>query len=110
MILIPVKSLKNAKQRLASVMDQPARTELAQAMLFDVLQTVNALPGHPEVSLVSSDAFALGLARDFGFGVIPDQGTMGETEAVEFATGICERGDAKFTLGYSGRHSSYYSR
>ncbi len=36
MILVPVKSLANAKQRLASIADQSARTELAQAMLFDV--------------------------------------------------------------------------
>ena len=40
MILIPVKSLANAKQRLASVLDQATRTELAQAMLFDVLETL----------------------------------------------------------------------
>jgi 2-phospho-L-lactate guanylyltransferase (CobY/MobA/RfbA family) len=40
MILIPVKNLANAKQRLASILDQPTRTELAQAMLFDVLHAV----------------------------------------------------------------------
>ena len=36
-ILIPVKNLSAAKQRLAAVLDQPARTELAQAMLHDVV-------------------------------------------------------------------------
>jgi len=40
MILIPVKNLAQAKQRLADVLDQPARTELAQVMLFDVLDAV----------------------------------------------------------------------
>jgi len=37
MILIPVKDLSRAKQRLASLLDQSARTELAQVMLSDVL-------------------------------------------------------------------------
>ena len=36
MILIPVKNLKEAKQRLASVLSQAERTELARAMLQDV--------------------------------------------------------------------------
>ena len=38
MILIPVKDLSGAKQRLAAILDQPARTELAQAMLLDMLE------------------------------------------------------------------------
>ena len=42
MILIPVKNLKEAKQRLASVLDQPERTELARAMLQDVADAVAA--------------------------------------------------------------------
>ncbi len=54
MILVPVKNLKNAKQRLASVMEQSARTELAQAMLQDVLESLSGY----EVSLVTSDSFA----------------------------------------------------
>ena len=37
MILGPVKNLSTAKQRLAALLDQPRRTELAQAMLHDVV-------------------------------------------------------------------------
>ena len=33
MILVPVKDLSGAKQRLAAVLDQQRRTRLAQAML-----------------------------------------------------------------------------
>ena len=40
MILVPVKNLSSAKQRLAALFDQPTRTELAQAMLLDVLETL----------------------------------------------------------------------
>ena len=37
-ILVPIKNTASAKQRLASVLDQPSRTKLAQAMLHDVLE------------------------------------------------------------------------
>ncbi len=63
MILVPVKSLANAKQRLASVLDQPTRTKLAQAMLFDVLETLATWTNRPEVGIVTSDAFAIELAQ-----------------------------------------------
>lgn len=89
MILIPVKNLSNAKQRLAAVLDQGARTELAQTMLWDVLDSVAALRGS-EVALVSSDSFALDLAGRFGFQVIPDHNNFSETDAIAMATGICE--------------------
>lgn len=102
MILIPVKNLENAKQRLAPVLDQPARTELAQAMLFDVLETLNSWSERPEVSLVSSDAFALELSRRFGFDVIPDHAARSETQAIEVATHWCEQREISWTLVIPG--------
>ena len=59
MILIPVKNLKEAKQRLAPVLDQSARTELAQAMLHDVLHALASWSNRPEVAVVSCDSYAL---------------------------------------------------
>ena len=87
MILIPVKSLANAKQRLASVLDQSARTKLAQAMLFDVLETLGTWVSRPEVSIVTSDPFALDLARRFEFQIIADNTNRSQTDAIEMATG-----------------------
>lgn len=89
MILVPVKHLANAKQRLAAVLDQPARTELAHAMLFDVLETLGTWAGRPGVSLVTSDPFALDLAKKFDFEVIADTANRGETDAIEMATRFC---------------------
>ena len=77
MILIPVKNLGNAKQRLADVLDQRARTELAQTMLFDVLQTVASWRARPEVALVTGDGFAIELVKRFNFEVIPDTANLG---------------------------------
>jgi 2-phospho-L-lactate guanylyltransferase len=90
MILVPVKNLANAKQRLASLLDGAARTELAQAMLFDVLETLGNWTSRPEIALVSSDPFAIELAQRFDFDVIADNNNRSETDAIEMATQICE--------------------
>lgn len=90
MILVPVKNLKQAKQRLASVLDQAARTELAQAMLHDVLEVLASWQSRPDVAIVSCDSFALSLASTYGFEIIADHKNSGETDAIEIATRVCE--------------------
>jgi 2-phospho-L-lactate guanylyltransferase len=102
MILIPVKSLTNAKQRLASVLDQATRTELAQAMLLDVIETLYAWANRPDVGIVTSDPFALELARRFEFQIIPDHANRSETDAIEMATRVCETRGADSTLVIPG--------
>lgn len=102
MILVPVKNLSRAKQRLAEVLDQPARTELAQTMLFDVLQTAADWRDRPEVGLVTSDPFALELCQRFGFHSIADNENLGETAAIAKATAICESAGAQCTCVFPG--------
>jgi 2-phospho-L-lactate guanylyltransferase len=97
MILVPVKSLANAKQRLAPVLEQPSRTKLAQAMLADVLQAL-AESAADEVSLVTSDPFAIQLADHHRFGVIHDDSNLSETSAIEMATRACEFRGIQTTL------------
>jgi len=92
-ILVPVKNLSAAKQRLAAVLDQPARTELAQAMLQDVVATLAAWARRPACALVTSAPFAIELAKQYDFEIIPDLANPGETGAIEMATRLCvERG------------------
>jgi 2-phospho-L-lactate guanylyltransferase len=88
-ILIPVKNLLLAKQRLSAVLDQPARTELAQAMLHDVVSALAAWPRRPACALVTGDPFAIELAREYDFELIPDRTNPGETGAIEMATRLC---------------------
>jgi 2-phospho-L-lactate guanylyltransferase len=98
MILVPVKNLTFAKQRLASLLDQPTRTKLAQAMLFDVLETLGTWANRPEVAIVTSDPFALELAQKFGFQIISDNANRSETDAIEMATKVSESRGADSTL------------
>jgi 2-phospho-L-lactate guanylyltransferase len=93
-ILVPIKNTSAAKQRLASVLDQPSRTRLAQAMLHDVLSVLHNWKNRPSVGIVTSDAFGVKLAAEYGFEVIPDPDNPGETGAIEMATRVCvERGE-----------------
>jgi 2-phospho-L-lactate/phosphoenolpyruvate guanylyltransferase len=88
-ILIPVKNLSSAKQRLAAILDQRARTQLAQTMLEDVAAAVAAWNRRPPCAFVTSDPFAVELARKHNFEIIPDPANPGETGAIEMATEIC---------------------
>jgi len=102
-ILVPVKNLSAAKQRLAPVLDQPARTKLAQAMLEDVVTALNEWQmsrgaSEAEVTLVTSDSFAVKLAGKCRFEVIPDPENPGETGAIEMATRRCVERGIQWTL------------
>jgi len=89
MILIPIKNLANAKQRLSSVLSPEERLALARAMCEDVLSTVASWAGRPDVAVVTSDPFANALAERFRFEVIRDDVNPGETGAIEIATKVC---------------------
>jgi 2-phospho-L-lactate guanylyltransferase len=101
MILVPVKNLSNAKQRLASAFDQSTRTVLAHAMLEDVLRAVSQYGGD-DVAVVTSDVFAIGLAATHGFEIIRDETNRSETDAIEMATLVVEQRGIESTLVVPG--------
>jgi 2-phospho-L-lactate guanylyltransferase len=90
-LLIPVKSLTTAKQRLAAALDQERRSQLAEAMLRDVMTAAAGVLGRIDVALVTGDARARVLAAEFGFLVIDDPRNESETAAIEMATAWCEQ-------------------
>jgi 2-phospho-L-lactate guanylyltransferase len=97
MILVPVKILSDAKQRLSAVLNPEERIVLAQAMCEDVLQTLADWHSRPPVAVVTSDPFAGDLAARLDFEVIPDDNS-GETSAIEMATALCRARGNKHTL------------
>ena len=90
-LLIPVKSLTTAKQRLAAALDQGRRSHLAEAMLRDVMTAAAGVLERIDVALVTGDARARALAAEFGFVVIDDPRSESETAAIEMATAWCEQ-------------------
>ncbi len=97
MILVPIKNLADAKQRLASLLTPEERFALAQAMCEDVLQALADWQNRPAVAVVTSDPFARELAARFHFDVIADDNS-GETSAIEMATRDCKERGATNTL------------
>ena len=102
MILVPVKNLNGAKQRLASLLTQQQRTELARAMIKDVCHALSEVKSRPAVALVTSDQYAIRLARQCGFETIYDDENLGESEAIAMATGQAEKNGAEFSLVIPG--------
>ena len=98
MILVPVKNLSNAKQRLSSVLDPAARQELAQTMCADVLETLGRWERRAGVTVVTGDPFARDLAMSLGFDVIADRANPGETGVIEMATAVCRERGVDYTL------------
>jgi 2-phospho-L-lactate/phosphoenolpyruvate guanylyltransferase len=101
MILLPVKNLAKAKQRLAAHLDQTSRTELAQAMLMDVVEAIASFAGD-EVALATSDPFAMELADRYRFEVIRDEANVSETDAIDMATQVCQARGVESTLVIPG--------
>lgn len=102
MILIPVKDLASAKQRLSPVLNPEQRKALACAMLEDVLDAVaKGRHGEP-AALVTGDSFALQLAEQHCLQVIVDRQNLGETAAIEMATIEATARGANFTFVLPG--------
>jgi len=98
MILVPVKHLETAKQRLSSLLSEAERLALAEAMLRDVFTALDACGHRKHVVLVSGDARAHKLARRHGFGIIDDPDDPGETGAIEMAMRAAIERGTEFTL------------
>ncbi len=70
-VAIPVKSLSRAKSRLAPALTSLERGALTLAMLEDVLDATQAVPGW-ETWVVSPDEVALEIAKRRGVEVVPE--------------------------------------
>jgi 2-phospho-L-lactate guanylyltransferase len=64
--LVPAKALDQAKGRLAAVLSEEQRRQLALAMLEDVLSALRAVPRLDLVAVVSPDSDVLALAEALG--------------------------------------------
>jgi 2-phospho-L-lactate guanylyltransferase len=102
MILVPVKNLENAKERLSSVLSPVERRALAEAMLQDVMDALAAVNHHTRVGVVTSDPLATSLAQHYKFALIPDPANLGETDAIAHATERCIANGEDSTLVIPG--------
>jgi 2-phospho-L-lactate/phosphoenolpyruvate guanylyltransferase len=80
--IVPVKSLADAKQRLAGVLPLPARRRLMLAMLEDVLATLRQVEALQAVLVVTPDPVVREIAVSHGARVLREDRITGHSAAV----------------------------
>src|SRR5450755_1406611 len=101
-LLIPVKDLNNAKQRLSEALNQAQRSQLAEAMLRDVMSAAAGVAECLDVYLVTGDERAAAMAAEFNLGVIEDSCNASETAAIAMATAWCAQQEYDTTVVVPG--------
>jgi len=92
-LLIPVKDLRHAKQRLAPWLSQSDRTALAAAMFDDFCEAVIRARGMERIFVTSNYELAIGRALEYGWDVIRETEQRSESVSVDAASQFCqERG------------------
>ena len=81
-VIIPVKTLRHAKQRLAHVLTGEERRQLVLAMLADVLDTLSEVKSVGPTLVVTPDPEVAALARSMSGTVLVEPAAAGLTVAV----------------------------
>lgn len=89
-LLLPVKDLRNAKKRLAVLLTPEERFELAQAMLADILRTIQRVRKAEKIFVVTNYQPALDAAQENGWEILREDRQISESHAVDFASRVCE--------------------
>ena len=66
-LLLPIKDLRQAKQRLAPLLNPEERFELAQAMLADTIRAVSGVQRADRIFVVTNYAPAMQAAQENGW-------------------------------------------
>ncbi len=97
-VLIPVKNLTGAKQRLARLLSQADRIALATAMMEDVFSAVAEARGLDAIFVVSNHGPALERARSMGWNLIRERRQISESHSVDIASRSCVARGVKVLL------------
>jgi 2-phospho-L-lactate guanylyltransferase len=88
-LLLPVKDLRNAKQRLAAVLKPDERFALAQAMLADTLRAVSGVRRADKVVVITNYEPAMEAAAEYGWEILREETQISESASVDFASRLC---------------------
>jgi 2-phospho-L-lactate/phosphoenolpyruvate guanylyltransferase len=94
-LLLPIKDLRNAKQRLAGVMTPEERFGLAQAMLEDTVRAVQGVTQADKIFVITNYEPAMETAAKNGWEFLREELQISESASVDFASRLCaQRGIA----------------
>lgn len=88
-LLLPVKDLSNAKQRLAGLLTPGERYSLAQAMLQDTFHAVRDVRLAEKIFVVTNYEPAARVARENGWEILREDHQTSESASVDWASRIC---------------------
>ncbi|MGD9603778.1 MAG: 2-phospho-L-lactate guanylyltransferase [Gammaproteobacteria bacterium] len=97
-VVIPVKPFAYAKQRLAGVLTDVERSELARVMLTDLLTTLGRCPGVSGTLLVSQEESLPALARPFGAECLHEEARGLSRAVAQAATHLAARGETRLLM------------
>jgi 2-phospho-L-lactate/phosphoenolpyruvate guanylyltransferase len=94
-LLLPIKDLRNAKQRLAAVLSPQERFALAHAMLEDTIKAVQGVQRADAIFVVTNYEPAVEIAAQNSWQVLREEEQVSESASVDWASRTCaERGVA----------------
>jgi len=88
-LLLPIKDLREAKQRLAPLLDPEERFGLAQAMLADMIRAVRGVRKADKVFVVTNYAPAMQAAEENGWELLREEQQISESVSVDAASRQC---------------------
>lgn len=92
-LLLPIKDLRQAKQRLAPLLNPEERFELAQAMLTDTMRAVRGVRRAERIFVVTNYNSAMQAAEENGWELLREERQISESASVDAASRQCaERG------------------
>lgn len=101
-LLIPVKNLNFANERLSSVLSQEDRTALAYEMLKDVFEAASKAKLPDKIAVVTLDKKAMQMADELGFAIIDEEQQESESSSVDYALKVCGKMGAESVLVIPG--------
>jgi 2-phospho-L-lactate guanylyltransferase len=90
-LLLPVKDLNNAKQRLAGVLSPQQRFALAEAMLSDTIRAVRGVRCADRIFLVTNYEPVMRIAEENHWEILREERQVSESHSVDAASKICEQ-------------------
>ena len=90
-LLLPVKDLRHAKQRLSSALTPSQRIGLVQAMLSDTLRAVSGVREADAIFVVTNYEPVAQVAKAHGWEILREEQQISESVSVDAASRVCEQ-------------------
>ncbi|HEY2822035.1 MAG TPA: 2-phospho-L-lactate guanylyltransferase [Candidatus Acidoferrum sp.] len=85
-LLLPIKDLRNAKQRLAGILTPEERFDLAHAMLADTVRAMRGVQRADKIFVVTNYEPAMQAARENGWQILTEDRQISESVSVDDAS------------------------